>query len=521
MYASIAAISLKRITKYLNADELEKVNDPVCHSEESDEPKSRGSIAIKDGSFSWNKTGEACLKNINLKVQKNSLVAVVGKVGKNFLLHLGIPTVVLTSNTFFLGSGKSSLANALINELKKRTGSVVVNGSISYVPQTSWILNTSLRENIVFMNPFDQELYDQAVKICALDDDLKVLANGDLTEIGEKGINLSGGQKQRVSLARACYNDSDIYILDDPLSAVDSNVGNFIFHQLIGPHGYLKNKTRILITHKIPLLKDVDRIIVLKDGQISEQGSYDELIDAEGEFSEILNTYINEENKAKAESLERLTRVEKTGNSKKSPKKDPLIENTDIDKGRLIEEEKQEVGSVKWSVYRDFLMSMSFWFLFSTLLAYSLSSAFNIATNLWLTAWSEDASDPTNYNNTALRNKRIGFYAGYGFIDSIFNLAATIFFYLGLIQASKNLHVRMLNDVLRAPMLFFDTTPVSLMFFVFRSISHFRLISVFIFLFRLEECSIDSRRIWTLWTSRYGTISGFFANKSSKPSLRL
>ena len=324
------------------------------------------------------------------------------------------------------------------------------------------------------MNPFDQELYDKVVKICALDEDLKVFANGDLTEIGEKGINLSGGQKQRVSLARACYNNSDIYVLDDPLSAVDSHVGKFIFDKVIGPSGYLKNKTRILITHKIPLLKDVDRIIVLKDGQISEQGSYDELIEAKGEFSEILNTYISEENKAKEESMEQSMSEKKLEESAKmSPRKDSLVKpQTDNDKGRLITEEKQEEGSVKWWVYREFLMSMSVWFIFFTLLTFTLASAFSIATNLWLTAWSEDASDPAKNNDTSLRNRRIGAYAGYGFAEAVFNLIATTLLNLGLIQASKHLHTRMLNNVMRAPMLFFDTTPVSLMmFFVFRSIS--------------------------------------------------
>ena len=363
-----------------------------------------------------------------------------------------------TPQTLFLGSGKSSLANALIGELRKNSGSIQVNGSISYVPQLSWILNSTLRDNVVFMNPFDQELYDKVLKICALSDDLKMLPNGDLTEIGEKGINLSGGQKQRVSLARACYSNSDIYVLDDPLSAVDSHVGKHIFDKVIGPRGYLRNKTRILITHKIPLLNDVDRIIVLQDGQISEQGSYNELIDAKGEFAEILNTYIKEEKeRAKEENLEQS--IEES--LRKSLRRYSLVEQADNDKGRLTAEEKQEVGSVKWSVYKDFLTSMSSWLIFFILLAFTLSSAFNIATSLWLTAWSDDARDPMKNNDTSLRNKRIGFYAGYGLSEAIFTLLSFIFLNIGLIEASKQLHSGMLSKVLRAPMLFFDTTPVS------------------------------------------------------------
>ena len=212
----------------------------------------------------------------------------------------------------------------------------------------------------------------------------------------------------------------------------------------------------------MPILKDVDRIIVLKDGEISEQGSYDELIEAKGEFSEILNTYINEEDKKeKEEHLEQSIKQRKMSDEfgsfsgPKSPSKE-----SSKDKGRLIHDEKQEVGSVKFKVYKDFLLSMSIWFIVFTLLSFAGSSLFNIASNLWLTAWSEDSVDPLKANITSLRNKRIGFYAMYGLIEAIFNLLAGLFLSLGLIQASKNLHVQMLQRILRAPMLFFDTTPM-------------------------------------------------------------
>jgi ATP-binding cassette subfamily C (CFTR/MRP) protein 1 len=154
--------------------------------------------------------------------------------------------------------------------------------------------NASLRDNILFGKSFDKVLYDKVIESCALKPDFEMLPAGDQTEIGEKGINLSGGQKQRVSLARAVYANSDVYFLDDPLSAVDSHVGKHIFEKVLGPEGLLKNKTRVLVTHGITYLPQTDKIIVLKDGEVSESGTYQELLDKKGAFSEFLLQHINE-----------------------------------------------------------------------------------------------------------------------------------------------------------------------------------------------------------------------------------
>ena len=160
--------------------------------------------------------------------------------------------------------------------------------------QQAWIQNASLQDNVLFGKSMHKSVYNRVIESCALNPDLKVLPAGDQTEIGEKGINLSGGQKQRVSLARAVYNDSDIYFLDDPLSAVDSHVGKHIFENVIGPSGLLKKKTRILVTHGITYLPEVDNIIVLKDGEITEVGSYKQLLEKRGAFSEFLVQHLQE-----------------------------------------------------------------------------------------------------------------------------------------------------------------------------------------------------------------------------------
>lgn len=180
-----------------------------------------------------------------------------------------------------------------MGETVKVTGKVNTYGTIAYVPQQAWIQNATLMDNILFGKSYDKERYEQIIHACALKSDFEILPGGDQTEIGEKGINLSGGQKQRVSLARAIYADADIYLLDDPLSAVDSHVGKHIFEHVIGPKGLLRNKTKLLVTHAVTYLPQTDQIIVLKDGFISENGTYQGLLNKKGDFAEFLLQHIS------------------------------------------------------------------------------------------------------------------------------------------------------------------------------------------------------------------------------------
>jgi ABC-type multidrug transport system fused ATPase/permease subunit len=212
-----------------------------------------------------------------------------------------------------VGSGKSSLISALLGEMHKFKGIVNVNGSVAYVPQQAWIQNATLKNNILFGNKLDETFYDKVISACALRTDLNILPAGDATEIGEKGINLSGGQKQRISLARAVYSKADIAILDDPLSAVDAHVGKHIFDSVIGPKGilrkkvfflnffsifystlfiYLNNKTRFFATNSLNFLPECDRIIMLKDGEIKEIGTYNQLKKTDGEFNEFIGEFL-------------------------------------------------------------------------------------------------------------------------------------------------------------------------------------------------------------------------------------
>ncbi|VDL97758.1 unnamed protein product [Schistocephalus solidus] len=176
-----------------------------------------------------------------------------------------------------VGSGKSSLLNALLGNMERISGRVNIKGSIAYVAQQAWIFNGTLRDNILFHKPFDAERYERILSACALQQDLTILPSGDLTLIGDKGINLSGGQKQRISIARACYSEADVYLFDDPLAAVDAEVASHLLREVLGRHGLLAKKTRIIATHHPKLIQNADRIAMLEAGRLVEYGTYSKL----------------------------------------------------------------------------------------------------------------------------------------------------------------------------------------------------------------------------------------------------
>ncbi|XP_047482074.1 ATP-binding cassette sub-family C member 3-like [Penaeus chinensis] len=263
-----ANVALQRVQKFISAADLDPTS--VCRDRSE-----ANAIAIRGGKFSWE--GDEVqsawqLENIDLEVSHGKLVAVVGSVG----------------------AGKSSLISALLGEMKKEAGGVVVNGRVAYVSQQAWLQNATLRDNIIWGEDFDAKRYKKVVKACALQPDLDMLPGGDMTEIGEKGINLSGGQKQRVSLARAAYSGADIVLFDDPLSAVDAHVGRFIFDNVIGPQGLLQDRTRLLVTHAVTFLPRVDEVVVMEGGRVVEKGSYAELVAKQGDFANFVLQHIND-----------------------------------------------------------------------------------------------------------------------------------------------------------------------------------------------------------------------------------
>jgi ATP-binding cassette subfamily C (CFTR/MRP) protein 1 len=464
-----ASVSMKRVNKFMNNEELDP--DAVTHY------SSPSAVTVENGTFTWASNESAVLNNINLTIPKGSLTAIVGTVG----------------------SGKSSLLSALLGDLHKIDGTVNTDGKLAYVPQQAWIQNSTLKGNITFCSTEEDEKYNKVVDACSLRTDFDILPAGDQTEIGEKGINLSGGQKQRVSLARAVYSDADIYLLDDPLSAVDSHVGKHIFEEVIGPTGLLKSKTRVLVTHGITYLPSTQWIVVVSNGTISEQGSYDELIARNGDFAKFMLEYMTEEGDSEfaAEVKEKLKEalgdeeVEKqlqtqrsrrssksstsshgsmgpadgknlnssnglkmkSGSNKEGIKQAPNV--AQAAGSNLIEKESIETGSVKFKVYADYMKAIGLKGIILAIIFQIVYTASSIMTNFWLTFWT-DPRNPLGLTD----NGYLGIYGGIGLVQAITTMALALVIGLSTLSGAKLLHKQMLIRIMMSPMSFFDTTPI-------------------------------------------------------------
>uniref|UniRef100_A0A8C4I3Q8 ATP-binding cassette, sub-family C (CFTR/MRP), member 3 n=1 Tax=Dicentrarchus labrax TaxID=13489 RepID=A0A8C4I3Q8_DICLA len=441
-----ASVSLKRIQNFLSHDEL----DP--NSVDRKNIATEFSLTVVNGKFSWAKEDPPVLHNINVMVPQGSLLAVVGHVG----------------------CGKSSLISALLGEMEKLEGEVSIRGSVAYVPQQAWIQNATLRDNILFGKPYNEQKYRCVLEACALTPDLEVLPGGDMTEIGEKGINLSGGQRQRVSLARALYSDTDVYLLDDPLSAVDAHVAKHIFDNLIGPEGALKGKTRILVTHGISFLPQVDNIMVMVDGRVSEMGSYQELLNQNGAFAEFLRNYaledIIEEDEATGRASlplqisiisadgenPRARSVRRHGCSQRKHSEQPEKKKPQ-ETEKLIQAETAETGRVKAKVYLEYAMAVGPLLSVFICFLYGCQSAASIGANIWLSEWTNDASKNQTQENVPMR---VGVYAALGIAQGILVMMSSFTLAMGNIGAAKKLHYNLLTNKLHTPQSFFDTTPI-------------------------------------------------------------
>ncbi|KAG0012631.1 hypothetical protein BGZ80_011617 [Entomortierella chlamydospora] len=429
----------------------------IREKEEAKKQKEAKAKALKTGKPAPTKKEEAkvdyspTLTNVNLSVAKGSLTAIVGRVGQ----------------------GKSSLLGALIGEMYKHQGTVRICGRVAYAAQQAWIVNATLKDNITFGLEFDQEKYDSIVAASGLLPDIDMLPAGDMTEIGERGITLSGGQKQRVSLARAAYQDADVYLLDDPLSAVDAHVDQHLWQNLIGPRGLLKDKTRLLVTHGIHHLEQVDQIVVLKDGEISEQGRYDDLMDAGNGFYQLIDEYsINsrKNRKKKSENSDAIEGEEKEEEEKsdassqkgdekvteKATEKVTVASKKDDKAAELIAAEKMVMGRVSWGIYGIYLRAASYRNSFTGVILFIIMQACQVGTNLWLEHWT--GIPDANRRSPAVF---LGVYAAIVAVYMFLNFAVTYVFMVWIgVRATTRLHDDLLSSILRLPMSFYDTTPL-------------------------------------------------------------
>uniref|UniRef100_A0A8C1FSZ7 ABC-type glutathione-S-conjugate transporter n=1 Tax=Cyprinus carpio carpio TaxID=630221 RepID=A0A8C1FSZ7_CYPCA len=425
-----AVVSLKRLGKFLCQDELklDSVERAPYH------PGECISLSLfSDFALTYN----SLLAHIDGVVidngQRGSLVAVVGHVG----------------------SGKSSLLSAMLGEMEKKSGHVTVSGSVAYVPQQAWIQNATLKDNILFGHERKDSWYQSVLEACALLPDLGILPARDATEIGEKGLNLSGGQKQRVSLARAVYRKADIYLLDDPLSAVDAHVGQHIFEKVIGPNGVLKNKTRILVTHGLSFLPQADLILVMEDGEITEMGSYAELLSRKNTFADFVKAF------SVCERKESATHRGNGDMGSASIQTMEAISDTEQEQdqeevGRLTHADKAHTGRVKLEMYVEYFRTIGLAFIIPIIFLYAFQQAASLAYNYWLSLW---ADEPVVNGTQVDTDLKLGVFGALGFAQGIAIFGTTVAISLGGIIASRHLHLELLNNVLHSPMSFFESTP--------------------------------------------------------------
>lgn len=391
------------------------------------------------------------LKNIDLAVPKGELVGICGAVG----------------------SGKSSLLYAILDQMETVSGSVAIAGSMALVSQQAWIQNATVRENILFTKSFDQEKYDHVVETCCLKPDFEIMTSGDLTEIGERGINLSGGQKQRISIARALYADRDIYMLDDPLSAVDTHVGSHIFNKCI--KGALKGKTVLFVTHQLQYLEECDSIILMKNGQIEEQGTHEELMKSNGEYAKLINTFVNKEEDENKNEVDKKSIIRKATVKKKLGKLD--FDETDGEgDGKLVEDETTGGSVVQMATYKQYMHYMGgvFMALLMTVLA-GITVLSLVTTNACVAIWLRTAdlignntisngTDPTQESSVLGLGDDLKYfvlvYVSAFLIALLFLLLMCYVFVRILLRAATRLHNALFQRIIRCPMSFFDTTPL-------------------------------------------------------------
>ncbi|KAI1426002.1 metal resistance protein YCF1 [Xylaria sp. FL1777] len=481
-----ATVAVQRLCEYLTAEEIQP--DAIFVGPAAEE-RGDDAVVIRNGTFSWNRhETKTVLKGIGFTARKGDLTCIVGRVGQ----------------------GKSSFLQSILGDLWKIEGEVHVNGTVAYASQQPWIMNATVKENIIFGHRYDSNFYEKTVKACALLDDFAQLPDGDETVVGERGISLSGGQKARVALARAVYARADIYLLDDCLSAVDSHVARHIVENVLGPRGLLNSKCRILATNAIAVLSDADFIYQLKEGEVVESGTFRQLMAMKGSIAELIkssgqnsgpsssvasssgsgpdrfgsetSTYIEPDNQQDKEEIEEaqedlaeLAPIKTVASSSAQNRRGSMATLRRASaatfkgpRGKLGDEEDPsaksrqakehlEQGKVKWDVYLEYAKTSNLAAVGIYLFTLIAAQSAQIAGSVWLKHWAEINGEAGGNPDVA---KYLGIYFAFGVGSAALTVIQTLILWIFCsIEASRKLHERMATAIFRAPMSFFDTTP--------------------------------------------------------------
>ncbi|XP_040847172.1 ATP-binding cassette sub-family C member 4 isoform X2 [Ochotona curzoniae] len=442
---SESIVSIRRIKDFLLLDEISQRST----QQPSDD---KMIVHVQDFTASWDKAFDTpTLQGLSFTVRPGELLAVVGPVG----------------------AGKSSLLSAVLGELPPSQGLVRVHGKVAYVSQQAWVFSGTVRSNILFGRKYEKERYEAVIKACALRKDLQLLEDGDLTMIGDRGATLSGGQKARINLARAVYQDADIYLLDDPLSAVDAEVSRHLFQQCICQA--LHEKITILVTHQLQYLKAASHILILKDGEMVQKGTYTEFLKSGVDFGSLLKKE-NEEAEPSplpgTPTLRNRTFSESSVWSQQSSKpslKDSAPEGQEAENTQVaLTEESRSEGKIGFKAYKNYFRAGAHWFIIIVLILLNLAAQVAyVLQDWWLSYWANEQSalnvtidGQGNVTEQLDLTWYLSIYSGLTVATVLFGIARSLLVFYVLVNSSQNLHNKMFESILRAPVLFFDRNPI-------------------------------------------------------------
>lgn len=476
--ATETIVSVRRIQTFMMHPELPRSKEELERNrikkeeatangveKETVSPPSNVVVKISNATAKWNpKYSENTLNNINLNLEKQKLIAVIGPVG----------------------SGKSSLIQAILGELPVDSGSIDVNGEVSFASQEPWLFSASIRQNILFGMPYDKKRYQDVVKCCALERDFTLFPNADKTLVGERGASLSGGQKARINLARAVYRDVDIYFLDDPLSAVDSHVGRHLFDECVKQ--YLRKKAVILVTHQLQYLQSANQIVIMEHGSIKATGTYDELSRSGLDFAKLLNNAEEETAETIKRQMSRQESILSVANDLPEKRISVMSVTSDVGGDPVAVAERWDTGNVGFDVYKKYFKALGGWGIFSVVfLLFLFAQMLASGGDYFLTYWTNKEQQKVTEPKTSLHHRFVRDVSGWDqfwedfnqfFVDLyayeyfdlyafaviilltiVVSLGRSFVFFQAAMRASKNLHNSMFMGISRASMYFFNTNP--------------------------------------------------------------